>query len=566
MSKLIIVDRGLSDYRIVVSREASPSEKHGANELRDFLKEISGAELPVVTDENPMVPHETILGDNVHLRQLGVKIDWDILGPEGFVIRTIGNCLVIAGGRLRGTMYGVYTFLEDYLGCRWFSSRVSRVPKLERVEVGPINDTQVPILEYRDVHYTDAFDADWSARNKVNSSHARLDGRRGGKVTYHHFVHTFYHLLPPQEFFEEHPEYYSEIDGRRTAERAQLCLTNPDVIRIAAEQVGQWIKEVPEASIYSVSQNDWWGWCQCEKCKAMDEREGSRSGTILQFVNQMAEAIEKEHPDKALDTLAYSYSRKPPKTIRPRKNVIVRLCSIECCFSHPLEECNYTRRPSFRTFRGDLRNWSKIAKRLYVWDYITNFSHYIQPFPNLQVLKPNIQFFVKHNVKGVFEEGNYSPGGGGEFAELRAYILAMLLWNPDYDVEKAINEFLEGYYGQAAPPIREYIDMLHQKVRDAKIHVDIRSPPTSAYLSPDIVKRARELFDEAERLAENEEILFRVRVARLPIQYVEMSNLPENDSKRKALIDRFFEVVERAGITHISEGMTTEVYKTRLKG
>jgi len=557
--KLVIADGNASDYRIVLSNEASPSEQHVANELQTFFKEISGAELPIVTDEAQPSSREIILGDNAHLRSLNTKIDWDKLGNEGFAIRTVGKNLVIAGGKLRGTMYGVYTFLEDYLGCRWFSSKVSKIPKLDGIKVGAINDVQVPILEYREPFYTDAFDADWAARNKANSNSARLDEQRGGKVAYAHFVHTFYPLMPPSEFFDEHPEYYSEIDGERIHERAQLCLTNPDVVKIATERVRKWIEDAPNATIFSVSQNDWRNPCQCKDCAAVDEREGSHSGTMLHFVNQIAEAIEKDYPDKAIDTLAYQYTRKPPKYVKPRPNVIVRLCSIECCFSHALDTCEMN-----ASFKEDIEGWSEVSDRLYIWDYVTNFSHYIQPFPNFDVLKPNIQFFVNHGVKGIFEEGNYSGGGGGELAELRAYVMAKVLWNPDYDTQKAMNEFLDGYYCKAAAPIREYIDMLHKKVRDDNIHMTIRARPDSEFLATEIIQRSDELFDEAEKLADDEDVLHRIQVARLPIQYVQISTLSETDPKRTTIIDKFFKVVDKAGITNISEGRSIAQYKEML--
>lgn len=558
---LLIAQGSQSRYSIVISRTASPSERHAAEELRDFLKEISGAELPILTDEAALSEREIILGDNAHLRELGVEVGWEDLGNEGCVINTVGSHLIIAGGKLRGTMYGVYAFLEEHLGCRWFSSTASRIPRRDRVEIGEIDERQVPVLEYREPFYTDAFDADWPARNRMNSANAHLDEARGGKVTYSHFVHTFYQLVPPEEHFAEHPEYFSEIGGKRTAERAQLCVTNPEVVRIATEKVRGWVREAPEANIFSVSQNDWGGWCECENCRELDEREGSHSATILHFVNQIAEAIEKDYPGKAIDTLAYQYGRKPPWTIRPRKNVIVRLCSIECCFSHPLESCEEN-----RSFREDIEAWSKVADRLYVWDYVTNFGHYIMPFPNLEVLQANIRFFVRHNVKGIFEEGNYSPGGGGEFAELRAYLLAKLLWEPDCDLAAARREFLGGYYGAAAGPIGQYIDLLHEKVRAENIHVRIYDPPTSAYLTGDVLQRAEELFDRAEALADSPDVLERVKVARLPVQYVRIATSAPDSPKREQLVKHFLGVARQAGMTHINEWTKLDDWPVLARG
>jgi hypothetical protein len=561
--KYILAQKGSSDWKIVLGNHASPSEIHAAEELQYFLKEISGAALPIVKDDLNKSKHEIIVGDSEQLAQLRIKVDWNKLGDEGFIINTVDECLVIAGGKLRGTLYGVYTFLENYLGCRWFSSKVSSIPKKDTVEIPSIEVEQVPALEYRETYYYDSFDGDWAARNKSNGHFQRLEAKHGKKVKYSHFVHTFDHLVPVKEYFDTHPEYFSEVDGKRISERTQLCLTNPEVLKLAIAKVKQWIKEDPEATIISVSQNDWYNPCQCEKCKAVDAEEDSYSGTLIRFVNAISEAIEKDYPHVAIDTLAYQYTRKAPRLVKPRKNVIVRLCSIECCFSHPLETCDVmasfkNRKESGASFKKDLEDWSKISDRLYIWDYVTNFAHYVMPFPNLEVLKPNVNFFIKNSVKGVFEEGNYAVGGNGEFAELRAYILAKVLWDPDYDTDLAINEFLTGYYGMAAAPIREYIDILHKKVKDENIHVGIYYPPTSPYLSPDIIDKSVELFDRAERLAENEEVLQRVRTARLPLRYVQLSNMDVGEPNRKALIEEFFSDLSSIGTTQIKESRTLE--------
>ena len=568
---LTLTKDGKSDYAIVLAANASPSEKHAANELQSFLREISGAELPIVGDDQPLKPHEIILGlTNAHVGQLDVKPDLPDFGNEGFAILTVGERLLIVGAPQRGTMYGVYTFLEDHLGCRWFSSKVSRIPKQPTIEFGEINDTQVPVLEYREPFYYDAFDADWAARNKANSQSARLDEEHGGKVTYYPFVHTFYNLIPPDQYFDQHPEYFSEINGKRVRDGAQLCLTNPDVVRLTIAKVREWIDSHPGVNIISVSQNDCGGYCECPNCKALAEAEGSQSGPIVAFVNQVAEAIEKDYPNVAIDTLAYSYSRKPPKTIRPRPNVIIRLCSIECCFSHPLATCDY---PQNVSFRDDIVGWSKRCDRLYIWDYVTSFANYLTPFPNWDVLQPNIKFFVQNGVKGIFEEGNYNSPGG-EMAELRAYIMAKCLWNPDYDANKAMAEFLEGYYGPTAPAIHQHIDLLTAKVRDENLHMHIWEGPWAAFLTPDVLTHANELFDEAENLAKGDpETLQRVETARVPLLYVATTQwqappedqwtirdgrwAPPPDPVFGAQVDRFFAIADREGITCHHEGSNT---------
>jgi hypothetical protein len=566
---LTLTRDGKSDYVIVTAAEALPSEQHAADELQRFLREISGAELPIVRDDQPLKPHEIVLGlDNAHLAGvLPPDRPMPVFGKEGFSISTQGERLLILGGKPRGTLYGVYALLEDHLGCRWFSSKVSRVPKQATIELGDINDTQVPALEYREPFYWDAFDGDWAARNKANSQTARLEEQHGGKITYFPFVHTFDSLVPPSEYFAEHPEYFSLIDGKRIGGNTQLCLTNPDVLRLTIARVREWIDSHPGVNIVSVSQNDWGNYCQCPDCTAIAEAEGSQSGPLVAFVNQVAEAIEPDYPDVAIDTLAYQYTRKPPKSIRPRPNVIIRLCSIECCFAHPLATCDY---PQNVSFREDIVGWSKLCDRLYVWDYVTSFANYLTPFPNWDVLGPNIRFFVENGVKGIFEEGNYNSSGG-ELAELRAYIMAKCLWDPDYDPNVAMTEFLEGYYGPAAPPIRAYIDLLTAKVRDENLHMYIWEGPHARFLTEDVLTRANELLDDAERLAEGDaELLHRVQVARIPLLYVALNRYeappqetwivrdgafgPAADTGFGAQVDRFFSIADAEGITCVREG------------
>lgn len=579
-TEMILCDKAKSPYTIVVSSNAPSPERHAAKELQHFLREISGATLPIVEDSEPLPPHAILLGENKYLEKIGVKIDFQSLGKEGYVLRRKGDYLIIAGGKLRGTLYGVYGLLEDHLGCRWFTPDLSRIPKRDKLAIPSLDETIIPVLEYRDVFYSDVFDGDWVLRNRMNSSHAIGVEEKGGNVRFGSmaFVHTFHRLVEPKKYFDDHPEYFAEVDGARRREGAQLCLTNPDVLRIATEKVKKWIRQDPSASIFSVSQNDCHGNCQCSSCKAIDEKEGSPAGSLVYFVNSVAEEVEKEFPDIIIETLAYQYTRKPPKTVRPRRNVVIRLCSIECCFSHPLETDPEGNNVSFRE---DIKGWNALTDRLYVWDYVTNFPHYVQPHPNFRVLKPNIQFFVKNGVKGIFEQGNYSPGKHGEMSHLRSWLLAKFLRNPDYDYETAMREFCEAYYGPAATLIREYIDLIHDRVLETKTHLTIWMPPTSLFLDEDTVKKSEDIFNRAEKLVEdNETYLMRVREAHLPIQYVqivtkrnlgEVSYILTNDSfgpdpnyPRFALARRFRETATALRMSHISEGRTMESFLSEI--
>ena len=425
-------------------------------------------------------------------------------------------------------LYGAYGLLE-HLGVRWLTPDCEVVPVRDTLIVPELTEPSVPVFDQREVFWTQFIrNPDFAARHRLNGNSYALGTQHGGRaVVYYPFVHSLDALVPP-ELYEEHPEYFPLIDGKRKGGYVQRCLTNPEVVQLSIDRVRQWIKDHPEATIISVSQNDTINNCQCADCRAIDDAEGTPMGSMLTFVNEVAAAIETESPVVKIDTLAYQYTRKPPANLRPRSNVIIRLCSIECCFAHPLETCPSEEN---KRFVADIKAWHAVAPELYVWDYTTNFANYQQPFPNFDALQANVRFFAAHGVKGLFEQGNYSAGGRGEMEPLRGYLLAKLLWDPETDLERQKNEFLEGYYGLAAEPMGRFVEVMQEQVRGKDVHAHIFDQPTAAYLNDEFLDAAGRLLDEAERrVADQPAVLERVRVARLPFS---TSGLPRTASKTR---------------------------------
>ena len=561
---LTLVKRGESTFSICTSETASPSERHAAEELQKFVQEISGARLPIVSDADKPGGSLVLVGNSTLVEPLAAKIAFEKLGAEGFVLRTAGNRLLIVGGRQRGTLYGVYAFLEK-LGCRWYTPDLSVIPKKSTLVVEPLDEIQKPAFEYREPFFREASDKDWAARNKVNGSAMNLDESTGGKFIYYPFVHTFYQILPPDKYFSDHPEYYALVDGRRRSGNAQLCLTNPDVLRLTINTVLEWMEQHPEASIYSVSQNDCEGWCECDNCRRIEQEEGgAHSGPILRFVNAVALEVGKKHPEKLLDTLAYWYSEPPPLHARPLPNVRIRLCPIGACEAHAYEKCR-----DDAYFMHHLRGWSAITNQLYIWHYVTNFSHYLLPFPDFDELAADIRMYRRNGVVGIFLEGDYAEGGGGENAELRSYVMARLLWNPNLEVNRVIDEFMTAYYGKAARPMRAYFDLLHQQVRPAPRgkgeHLWIYTNPGAPYLSNEFLAQSLNLFQQAEAAAEDDVARTKIRKARLSIDYVSLihakafevragSYTPADLERLKENFQSFMNDVRSFGITELHEG------------
>lgn len=481
---------------ILIQPGATAVERHAARELRDHLAQITGVDLVLRSDASKAPAGSIVVGQGPLARKLFPDVRWERLGQEQTLVRSKGGVLLVAGGEPRGTLYAVYRLLGKRCGVRWWTPWATTVPRNPGLVLPPIDESETPAFEYRDAFWYHAFDGDWAARNFCNGFSARLDADRGGRVEYQGFVHTYYPLVPPDPNFAQHPEWYSLIDGKRTTDNAQLCTTNPELRAFVVRQVEAQLRANPKATIVSVSQNDCFRPCQCESCRALAEREGSDAALVLDLANYVGEKIEKEFPGVAVDTLAYQWSRKPPLHMKPRANVVVRLCSIECNFAYPLDA------PENRAFGDDLRAWSKLSNRLYVWDYCTDFAHYLQPHPDEFALGPTLRFFAANGVKGVFEEGAYQSNGGS-MAELKAWLIAQMMWDPKQDPQMLIDEFLRGYYGAAAPFVRRYLELMTDEAKGWNL--TFASPTSASFLRYGVVIQARtELIQGAWRVSGQE--------------------------------------------------------------
>ena len=549
-----LFQHGASDYEIVVGADASESEQWAAQELSHWLAEASGALFHIRTTQGRRrFPHSIVIGYNEASKAL---LPDDYEPPrdddESFFYWNAGEDIVILGGRDRGSMYGVFTFLERELGCRWYAPEVSVIPKRDEYTFTYLRHREKPGLRMREVCYFDALDPVWRARNKVNAG--GTVPQVGGQYLYWN-VHTFAKLMPPAEYFDEYPEYYSLNDGVRVADKdhphngAQLCLSNPEVLRIITEKIRQVMREHPEYLVYSVSQNDGeeYGPCECDACRAIRERfGGEESGVIIWFVNQVADAIRDEFPGKFIGTLAYTYSECPPTGIRPRDNVVVRLCNFYGDMAHPLDSPEN----GHPEFAEAVVGWSRVAPHLYIWDYVMSFSHFCLPFPNLLAMPEHLRFYRDHGAFGYYPQA-LAHGRGAEFARLRAYLLAKLMWNPDLDASDTMDDFVCGYYGRSGRFIREYIDLLHALVTP-ETHIQLWLKPHHPPFTEAFIEEAEAIFDEAERVADDPVIFRRVELARLPVMYLKCYRMPEA-AKHDGTYARVAAVFERESIRYLSE-------------
>lgn len=495
----------LTRSRIVVDNSMH-SDSIAACLLQRYVIEISGKNIATISAT------QAKRGDIV-IGQANKK-EIRTLKKDGFAISTTdGFVRIISKSGGRGSIYGVCELLERYFGVRYWSPEACDVPRQKNMLLNAgIEIEENPMFEYRQATGYSEFDP-------VYKMFHRLDWPTEIFAS-NLWVHTFNRLISAKEYGKEHPEYFAYVRGeRKTGDQSQLCLTNQDVFLIVAHKLDSIFALDPTRKTISVSQNDGnYNNCTCDKCRAIDEREGSPSGSIVYFMNKLAERF----PDKEISTLAYVYSVAPPKYMKPLPNVNIMLCNIESTRELPL-----TKSDNGRQFVDYLKGWSKISNNIFMWDYGINFDNYISPFPNFHILQENLQLFHKSNVKKMFEQVNVYKGV--DFAELRGYILSKLMWNPYRDFDALMRESISDYYGDASKYIYDYIKLQQGALLGSGRPLLIYDSPIShmnGFLSSELVGEYNKLFDRAESaVADNAEHLRRVRRSRLSLQYAELELL-----------------------------------------
>jgi len=563
---LTVIENGASDYVIVLGEQASPSETTAANELQSALEQAGSVKLPIVSDAAAPVPHEIIVGKTSREDGGGYAIDRAALGDEGFRLLTAGEKIVIAGGQARGTLYGVYTFLEEQLGFRWFTDTLTVVPDLHNMRVNAdLDDTQKPYFDFRCVGWSGS--VAWRVKHKYNYVNQAQFG-------YGQYYAAFCHTMPklvPDTLFETHPEYfaYREDTGGRTT--AHVCLSSPGALAVAIENARAVINAAKAAgtpvTLMGVGQKDNMEECQCAECTAFNLEHGSPSATLVAFTNAVAGALAEEFPEVKFVFLAYQQTRTPPVGITCSANVIPFLCSIECCFCHPLGQCGaednkdesflYRFSDHESRFAADLEGWDAIAGEIHYYDYTVNFLNTQQFYANLATFSPNFQYLLDHGVTGLYESGGTYYGKSGEFGELRAYLILKLMWDPYCDVEYHMDEFLKAYYGEeAAKYIKEYIDYATAKITATDHIFCFDWHYQIGYFTMKEINRFDTLFDKAEASAEDAVKLERIERSRLQLRYYKANLLMEefsffNLSRAKANEELYDDFV-RLGIQSVT--------------
>jgi hypothetical protein len=598
---------GVSQYRVIIAENARQPIPAVAEDFVDHFEKITGVQLPIITDAQPMMRHEILIGPSRHLDELLGPIDTDALSQEACVIQTrsdpsTGRHLMLFGGPVRGTVNAVYTFLEDHLGCRWFTPELSVVRRQPKLTLPKLDIHYTPPFEARFVNSRSTGDPAWAARQRLNlfsthMAHYRLaapveeesdkhwhafvaDPRLKGVWHYAgNQVHTLAHgNLLPVEKYDDHPQYFALWEGKRRM-RGNPCFTNPELFQFIMQRVRQRIMKYPHGRITGISHGDGTRVCQCATCQAAYEHGPSGStGELMRYVNRVAAELEKDHPDILIDTLGYGWTQTPPTGIQMHRNVVVRYCPLWSCSYHPFnapwDDVTGTgcwRNVRHRTY-AKLQEWLAMSPRVWVWHYSLGLAN-LYPFPNLWTQSPNFKAMRDAGVTGVYvmTTSNFQrePQRAG-LAELKTYIFAKLAWDPDFDVSRGVNEFAQASYGPAAKHVLSYIDRINDSDSYSYTARSMRERCTNTWgrnatmgptpgfhlphvadfpLRPAAIVELNALLDDAEKAAADDPAaLARLKLLRMSLQFAILRHGEKTDPIYIRAWEGFFETAEKEDV------------------
>ncbi|WP_187294754.1 DUF4838 domain-containing protein [Chitinophaga pinensis] len=544
-----LVSGGSSKYVIILPDEATKHETKAAALLQDYIKRLSGASLPIITEKAFKDQPGVFIGNTEYTSSLYPEK----LKGEGFLIATGKQDIYIKGGTGKGILYGVYTLLENYFGCRKYADIPVFIPVSKQLQLPQqLRDRQMPAFLYRETYYPAAFNDEYLEWHKLH----RFEDLWGL------WGHSFFKILPPKTYFAAHPDYYALVNGKRQA--SQLCLSNEGVYTFMVDYFRKAIADNPDAMYWSIAPEDGGGFCTCDQCSKANAAEGGPQGTLIRFINRIAAAF----PAQQFTTLAYQYTAHPPLKTKPAGNVYIMLSSIDAYRQEPLSSIS-----SAAAFRRDLEGWSAVTEHIFLWDYTTQFTNYLAPFPDYNNQQANLQYLAAHKVQGVFSQG--SGDTYSDMAAYNSYLQAKLLWNPGLTTEEITSDFLNGYYGKAGPFVAQYLQALTNTLHITKTQLDIYGNPVNNYknyLSPEAIDQYSSLLDKAEKAVEgNDSLLARVYNTRLPLEYTVLQQsrffgtekfgylIPEGNGftvnpRWPERVKKFVAQCKLAGVKELSEG------------
>lgn len=491
-------------------------------------------------------------------------IDLSDVKDDGYKLEIKPEGIYIVGKTDDATRNGIYDFLETHLECMYVSPENTYVPLCPTVKLALEEKTVNPTITWRKVYQFESLLNGWYERLKMNGTVVK-EGENNMELynEWGTWCHSSFEFVPPEKYFDEHPEYYAKFLGKRRYQfnvlgrtfPTHLCYTNEEVYQIAEAELVKRIEANPEVKFWDFSIMDtYFATCRCKECKKFNKEAGSEMGTLLAFLNRLADAIRDDYPDVYLSTLAYQRVKNPPKNMKCAPNLCINVCAFPGTQSYPYSTEGGIK--ASREFAERVVEWGKICDNILVWDYVVNFTHLKLPFPNFEFQKENLEFYLENNIRFVFHQGSREPMD--ENAEMRTYLLSRQLWDKDVDLLALAKKYVAVVYGDAAGLVEEYMDTANAAMIESGADLSLYDSPKkhkNGYLAPKLTDKYLELTEKMLEVAENSDTVNvkAVEMLRVNALYAKMTDTSWDYRAKKAAFEEFNALSEKYNFTKSGE-------------
>lgn len=459
-TEIDLVKDGTSPYRIVVPDDASEVVTFAAKEIELNFKNSTGIDLPIVTSSaagDDLSSYSLSLGDTALAKKANVS--GENLNGIGYTLVVKQNSLIMVGGGDYGTLYAAYEFLEQNLGYHYYCEEEIVIDSVSNAKLLDFNYTYEPPLGDINVQSGETNVGNGVYRYKAHSSQWPMG-----------WPHSFNWLLPPAEY----SQYYKM--GNHV-----LCLSDRNMWEDCARECIERLEANPDWVGIMLGSEDAYGSCNCEGCRESIKKY-TWSGSLVMLGNYVAKAV-REHfagtgREPYIMILAYFDTEAAPVTtdasgntvlvseeLKGESNLYVHVCPYRIDISSSIySESN---KAIYNTFR----NWKLVTNNLWAWIYDAFFVNRASLHSFDWEYKAEIINFLDDLG---YQEIHWETDSGGcmvPFAKLRAYHTSQMLFDPTNDSNALIDDFMDQYYKEAAPYIKEYFYMinLNYKLFQAKM-------------------------------------------------------------------------------------------------
>ena len=515
---LALVEGGQARASIVTPDRPSETVKRAAEELALYIERMSGAKLAIVAESQARTTPRIDMGPTALARKM-LPAD-AARNEERAMVRSTPDGLVICGGGDRGTLFGVYRFLET-LGCRWLTPEPENelTPRRTTIVVENVRIDSCPAFQWRLFSGSGKPEQEaWGLKLGFNGLYrADAAGGNGGCYYWPDAVrgcHAYYQIMPAKQYAAAHPQWNPLIGGERVPTSVashQLCVTAPGLADEFAANVIRVFDADPNARLVSISPNDGHGWCECPECLALDKKLcGGRTtkqglakekpfmgDRVFWFANEVARRVEPKHPDRKLLVLAYVNYAEPPDTVHPHRNVVPWLCHYAPAdYSRPIADPSSE--PN-RQFNALLERWVKITPDLLIYSYVSKSMWWRLPRPVTRIFAADVKHYYDLGVRRYYCQSSLSdwPLDGPLY-----YVIGKLLWDPAADPQALAAEWTRGMFGPAAADMEAFYAAVEASVRKTgQSYSDNPPRQVPGLYDPAELNRAMAALERAEKKA-----------------------------------------------------------------